>query len=106
MRKTLFLLLAVALCVGQIFASPIDVEQARRLGLKYVQSHSARQVANLDLAYTEMAESGTPALYVFNFDNGYIIISADNVAQPILSYGEGENFDAARMPRRNTGRGY
>lgn len=98
MRKTLFLLLAVALCVGQIFASPIDVEQARRLGLKYVQSHSARQVANLDLAYTEMAESGTPALYVFNFDNGYIIISADNVAQPILSYGEGENFDAARMP--------
>ena len=65
MRKTLFLMMSLALFVSQLIASPVDVEQARHLGMKYVQSHSARQVSELNLAYTEMTESGNPAVYVF-----------------------------------------
>ena len=98
MRKTLFLMMTLALFVGQLIASPVSVEQARQLGLKYVQSHSTRQATELNLAYTEMTESGTPALYVFNFDGGFIIVSADDVALPVLSYGEEGNFDANNIP--------
>ena len=91
-------MMTLALFVGQLIATPVGVEQARQLGLKYVQSHSARQVVELNLAYTEMTESGTPALYVFNFEGGFIIVAADDVAQPILSYGEEGNFDANQIP--------
>ena len=94
MRKTLFLMMTLALCVGQLIASPVDVEQARHLGLKYVQGNTNRQVTHLDLAYTQTTESGTNALYVFNFDGGYIIVAADDVALPILAFGEEGCFDA------------
>ena len=98
MRKTLILMMSLALFAGQLIASPVGVEKARQLGLKYVQSHSAKQVANLDLAYTEMTESGAPALYVFNFEGGFLIVSADDVAEPILAYGEEGNFVADNIP--------
>ena len=98
MRKTLFLMMTLALFVGQLIASPVDVEQARQLGMKYVQSHSARQVANLTLAYTEMTENGNPAVYVFNFDGGFVLVSADDVARPILSFSDEESVDPNNMP--------
>ena len=94
MKKTLSIMLMLALFVGQLIASPVDVNTAQKLGLKYVQGNASKQVASLDLAYTQTTESGANALYVFNFDGGYIIVAADDVAQPILAYGEEGNFDA------------
>ena len=90
-------MMTLALFVGQLIASPVGVEQARQLGLKYVQSHSAKQVADLTLAYTEMTESGNPAVYVFNFDGGSVFVSADDVARPILGYTD-DNFDLTNVP--------
>ena len=98
MRKTLFLMMTLALFVGQLIASPVDVDYARQLGMKYVQSHSARQVAELTLAYTEMTENGNPAVYVFNFDGGFVLVSADDVARPILSFSDAESVDPNNMP--------
>ena len=90
-------MMTLALFVGQLIASPVGVEQARQLGLKYAQSHSAKQVANLTLAYTEMTESGNPAVYVFNFDGGSVFVSADDVARPILGFTD-DNFDLTNVP--------
>ena len=94
MKKSLSIMLMLALFVGQLIASPVDVNTARQLGLRYVQANASKQVANLDLAYTQTTESGANALYVFNFDGGYMIMAADDVAQPVLAYGEEGNFDA------------
>ena len=94
MKKTLSIMLMLALFVGQLIASPVDVNTAQRLGLKYVQGNATKQVASLDLAYTQLTESGANALYVFNFEGGYIIMAADDVAQPVLAYGEEGCFDA------------
>ena len=98
MRKTLFLMMTLALFAGQLIASPVGVEQARQLGMKYVQSHAARQAVELNLAYTEMTESGNPAVYVFNFDNGFVLVSADDVAHPILGFSDEERFDINNVP--------
>lgn len=87
-------MMTLALFVGRLIASPVDVNTARQLGLKYVQGNANKQVAELNLAYTQMTESGANALYVFNFDGGYIIVAADDVAQPILAFGEEGCFDA------------
>ena len=94
MKKTLSIMLMMACFVGQLIASPVDVNTARQLGLKYVQANATKQVADLSLAYTQTTESGANALYVFNFEGGYMIMAADDVAQPILAYGEEGNFDA------------
>ena len=91
-------MLMLALFVGQLIASPVDVNTARQLSLKYVQGNATKKVANLDLAYTQTTESGANALYVFNFDGGYMIMAADDVAQPILAFGEEGCFDANNIP--------
>lgn len=98
MRKTMFLMMTLALFVSQLIASPVDVNTARQLGLKYVQGNATRQVAELDLAYVQTTESGANALYVFNFEGGYMIMAADDVAQPILAFGEEGRFDANNIP--------
>ena len=90
-------MMTLALFVGQLIAAPVGEEQARQLGLKYVQSHAGRQVANLSLAYTQMTESGNPAVYVFNYENGSVFVSADDVARPILGCTD-EPFDMAVVP--------
>ena len=91
-------MLMLALFVGQLIASPVDVNTARQLGLKYVQGNATKRVTELNLAYTQMTESGTNALYVFNFEGGYMIVAADDVAQPILAFGEEGCFDANNIP--------
>ena len=98
MKKTLSIMLMLALFVGQLIASPVDVNTARQLSLKYVQGNATKKVANLDLAYTQTTESGANALYVFNFEGGYMIMAADDVAQPILAFGEEGCFDANNIP--------
>ena len=87
-------MVAAALFIGQALASPVDADQAKKIGLKYAQNNASKQITELSLAYTQLTESGKPALYVFNFDGGYMIVSADDVAQPILAFGEEGNFDA------------
>jgi hypothetical protein len=98
MKKSLSVMLMLALFVGQLIASPVDVNTARQLSLKYVQGNAIKKVANLDLAYTQTTESGANALYVFNFEGGYMIMAADDVAQPILAFGEEGCFDANNIP--------
>ncbi|MBQ6306369.1 MAG: thiol protease/hemagglutinin PrtT [Bacteroidales bacterium] len=98
MKKSLSVMLMLALFVGQLIASPVDVNTACQLSLKYVQGNATKKVANLDLAYTQTTESGANALYVFNFEGGYMIMAADDVAQPILAFGEEGCFDANNIP--------
>ena len=98
MKKSLFFTAALALLFGQAIASPVDVNQAREIGMKYLKNNTAKQMTELMLAYTQQTESGTDALYVFNFDGGFMIVAADDVAQPILAFGEEGQFDANIIP--------
>ena len=90
--------MTLALFVAQVIASPVDVNRAQQLGLKFMQSNASKQVSTLSLAHTQMTESGLPALYVFNADGGYVIVSADDVAQPILAFSDEGEFDANNLP--------
>lgn len=98
MRKALLLLATLAFLIGESPASPIDVNRAKSLGLKFMQHNSTRQVGTLDLAYTQLADNGMTALYVFNAENGFVVVSADDVAQPILGYSDEGVFDASNLP--------
>ncbi len=91
-------MVTLALFVGQVIASPVDVERAQRLGSKYLQSNYSKQVGNVSLAYTQMTESGQPAVYVFNADNAFVLVSANDAALPILGSSDDTSFDAENLP--------
>ena len=98
MRKALIMTMALALIVGYGIAAPVSVEQAQRVALKYMQSNFTKHVTNLNLAYTQTTESGLAAVYVFNTDNGFVIVSANDVAKPILGYSEEVAFNVSDLP--------
>ena len=100
MKKTLLFVSAFLFFVGQMFANPVDVNTAKNLGAKYLRNNvlSAKDVADVELAYTLIGEDGTPYLYVFNHENGYVVVAADDCAHPILGYNDGAQFDANNIP--------
>lgn len=100
MKRSLFLVAALALFAMQAIASPVSVNRAAQIGLKFAQSNmaSARQVSDLNLAYIQQSENGNAALYVFDYEGGFVVVSADDVAQPILGFSEEGSFDLANIP--------
>ena len=98
MKRLSLLWLALTIAVSAAFAAPIDVNRAKNYGQNYVQNTLGRKSADLTLAYTGVSEAGTDALYVFNFENGYVIVAADDRAHPILGYCDDKEFDAENIP--------
>ena len=100
MKKSLLFVAAFLFFVGQIFANPVDVNTAKNLGAKYLKNNvlSAKDIADVEHVYTLSSDNGTPYLYIFNHENGYVIVAADDCAHPILGYCEDTPFDANNIP--------
>lgn len=82
-------------------ANPVDIETARKVGAKFLNTNTTTRVANdadLQCVKVYRMENGTAAFYVFNTSTGYVMVSADNLAVPILGYSEKEPFDENNMP--------
>ena len=99
MKKLFTLVAALVVLAGQIFAAPVDVNTAKELGVKYLKNNvlSAKDIADAQLVYTLSSDDDVPYLYVFNHENGFVIVAADDRAYPILGYGEGV-FDINNIP--------
>ena len=65
-----------------------------------VAFRKAPAAAPMELKYTRMqADGATPAVYVFSpGDGGYLVVSADEAAVPVLGYSDSGAFDAADLP--------
>ena len=96
--KKLLLSLATLMLLGSVMASPVDVNQAKSYGLKYVQNTLGHRVSEMQLLFTRTNDNGTPCLYVFNYDNGFVVVSADDVALPVLGYSEEGSLNADILP--------
>jgi len=99
MKKLLLTIAALVIFVGQMFAAPVDVVTAKKLGVSYLKNNvlSAKSIADADHVYTLVGENEIPSLYVFNYENGYVIVAADDRAYPILAYSEEGQFDATNI---------
>ena len=100
MKKLLLFASAVVFFIGQIFANPVDMNTAKNLGANYLSNNvlSAKNITDVEHVYTLSSENGTPYLYVFNHENGYVVVAADDRAYPILGYSEGAPFDVNNIP--------
>lgn len=93
----LTLLLSVAGAAG---ATPLTPDAAlARLGGASAGKHSPSRMEARP-AMTLSTATGEPGVYAFNRidGNGYIIVSADDMATPLLGYCDSGSFDAAAMP--------
>lgn len=87
MKKTVFTMLLAMLCLGVLRANPVDVDRAKALGVKFMNTNTEIKSLAADLAYTAFADDGQPAFYVFAMQpKGFVIVSADDRAMPILGY--------------------
>lgn len=100
MKKLLSLTAAVILGIGTMFANPVDVNTAKSLGQKFVQTKFVQtRGANLELVYTFSVENEA-SFYVFDVDNnGFVVVSADDSFRPIVGYSEGEVFNTYNTER-------
>ena len=99
-KKLIFPLLACAASVAN--AEVVSVDNAKQLAADFFSASSLDRLAStdaLDLAYI-CGTASHPLYYVFNAHEGlgYIIISADDCATPVLGYSLEGRYNAATMP--------
>ena len=93
MKKTLFTLLFITMLMDGLQANPVDVAMAKSLGVKFMKANTEMKLASAELTYTAFAENGQAAFYVFAVrPKGFVIVSADDRAKPILGYSTESNF--------------
>ena len=95
MNRCIVFSLLVMLFVGGLRANPVDVATAKSLGVKFMNTNTAVKTDTAELTYTAYAENGQAAFYVFAVQpKGFVIVSADDRAKPILGYSTESNFTA------------
>jgi hypothetical protein len=84
-----------------LLAAPLTPEQA----LRRVHGNSALKMpsksgTSMKLSFSMQTQKGEPAVYIFDrpASSGYLIVSADDTATPLLGYADSGSFDANNMP--------
>ena len=94
--KKLLLIAAVLFAAMQTLAAPVDQVTAQKIAQRFIQQRAyggrlmAPLAGDLKLAHVEMnsKKMDRAVYYVFNTDNGYVIVSGDDRAEQILGYGD------------------
>lgn len=86
-----------------LFAAPRSVNDAQDLAAQFLTSSPsamrlATQAPQLRLAHTALTAEEQPAFYVFNADEGFVLVSADDNTREILGYSETGSFDELNIP--------
>lgn len=84
-----------------LHANPVDLNAAREVGMKFMNVNAKVSLRNIDelrLATTYRTADNQAAFYVFNVDNGFVIVSADDCATPILGYSDEGQFVSDDLP--------
>lgn len=90
-RRFLFFLACIGWCFGTT-AHPVDLATAKSIAAHFMNTD------NVLLSATYRTEGLNPALYVFNTDDGFVIIAADDNETPIVAYSHEGPFHPDNVP--------
>jgi peptidase C10-like protein/Spi protease inhibitor/type IX secretion system substrate protein len=101
MKKNICLLIIFTFVMQLVQAKPVTPTTAKNLAISFYQQHSAKIPQTVSLFYTETSSTGEALYYVFNINSndGFVIITADDAAHPILGYSTERQF---KIPAANT----
>ena len=94
MKKTNFLLGLLLLTALPLFAERVDPETARKVATTFLSNNGAKTSQLADLSKSV----GFPNLYIFTTEEGFVVMSAEDCAKPILGYSLTEKFNVEGMP--------
>ena len=103
--KRLLFLAAFLLAAPQMCSANVDEAEAQARAQRFLLSQArtgrvmTRTTGNLKLAHVEMnsMHASTPVYYIFNSDDGYVVVSGEDRAREILAYGD-QPLDVKTMP--------
>ncbi|MDE6393406.1 MAG: C10 family peptidase [Muribaculaceae bacterium] len=99
-KQMTFILAGVSLAFGSA-AAPLTPEQAlARFRSDAPAKIRAASLSDMQLKYTAKSDNGSAAAYVFARPEGrgFAILSADDLALPVLGYSDSAEFDANAVP--------
>ena len=91
MKKLVYMVLA-CLCSTVVLAETVTQERAQQVGMAFLsnitqaEKRSIHVQANTTADIVNLSANGLPDLYLLNSANGWVIMSNDTRAQPILAY--------------------
>ena len=106
MKRNYLLLICLFLC-GLLSAENISIKQAEDFALAFFQQHArSRSITHEQLQMvwdgeeTQSRNNAAPAFYVFNRTDqpGFVIVSGDNIAMPVLGYSLDNGFRTENIP--------
>ena len=101
MKKSLLTTFLFLFSIILAVAAPVDEQKARQLASDFLSSktHGTRS-ANVELtrAVTGVADGNDAAIYVFNSDDSFVIISADDRTPAVLGYSDQGVYDMKKAP--------
>ena len=92
MKKSTLLSIAIFGLFLVSFARPIDQETAKAIASKFLETY------DLQLSATYTTSNNVAALYIFNTNDGFVIVSADDCETPIIGYSHEGRFDPNNIP--------
>ena len=99
MKRILLTLCFAALFVGVTQAASVGANRAKALGIKFMNANTSIKAAEAVLAYTAYADNGEACFYVFSMKpRGFVVVSADDRAKPILGYSTEGSFGMDVIP--------
>ncbi len=95
MKKNILLIISAIIFTNETYANIITSEQAQTAGINFYKQNSAKDISAVTLVYTKMSLEGNPLYYAFNINSndGFVIVSGDDAATPILGYNDKGRFD-------------
>lgn len=100
MKNLLLSLLISFVGTATMLAAPTEPEQAQAVANTFYRATVSSVSSSPQLVYTAGSErsEGEPCLYVYNIGDGFVIVSADYRAKPILGYSTEGSFDPQDIP--------
>ena len=94
--RRLSLLALLVLFTLPIFAKHVDVENAKVVASTFWSQNVGKLTRAPFSDVTSQTEFTN--FYIFNTSDGFVIVSADDIAYPILGYSDAGNFDPQNIP--------
>ena len=75
-------------------AYPVDLQKAQSIATKFMGT------SDVQLVSTYRTDKSASAFYVFNTEDGFVIVSADDCETPIIGYSHEGRFDPNVVPEQ------
>ena len=92
LTNILSLIIAVFGLHHTLTAHPVDLQIAQSVAAKFMGA------SNVQLVSTYQTDQNIAAFYVFNTDDGFVIVAADDCETPIIGYSHEGRFDPNDIP--------